>query len=98
MGRFNRFSNIAQCIAVVCFAGMVLMPGAHQAYADPAPIPQDALFPDPTLPRGSGRYKAAEAGPKDPGLLLGPVTIVSKPLELSELAPDAFEDWDQLGR
>ena len=74
------------------------MTGAHRAYADAAPIPQDALWAEFAPLHGSSRSKPTEAGPKDPGLLLGPVTIVSKPLELGELAPDAFEDWEQLGR
>ncbi len=87
-------SHIAQCLAAVCFAGLVLTIGARQAQADLAPVPTAALQAAPASPHRFAPYQPSSNTPDAPLTGRADVSIVSKTLELSMLAPDAFDDWD----
>ena len=105
MGRIAQFSkrpdasHIAPRLAAVCFAGLILTIDAQQAQADLAPIAQATLGAAPESPHllhASGPDRSA-VGPAHAAILrLPPITvsIVSKTLELRQLAPEAFDDWE----
>lgn len=86
--------HIAQCLAAACFAGLVLTIDTLPARADLAPIPQTMLDVEPAPPHQGDRAAAAPATADFRGLPVVKVSVVSKTLELSQLAPEAFGDWD----
>ena len=121
IGQFSQrphVSHLAQCLAAICFAGLVLTIDARPAQADLAPVPPAGWEAAPAVPH---RSPAQQANAPDAGrtaqapartqsrsqppanastATVAPetVSIVTKTLELSMLAPDAFDDWDHDAR
>ena len=103
--------HAAECAVALCFAGMVLFIAVPRALADVAPIPQEAIgstrpaarlspaLPSPTSqPRSMSRGVAASPEAGGPMPPVGHAVIVVTPLDLGQLGPQAYADWDQTGR
>ena len=96
--------GIAECMAAICFAGLVIFVGVPQALADAAPIPQEAIGgPAPAIPTyrpsKSRVWGRTAVDPKRAAMKMtdagqGQVAIVVKPLELGRFEPEAFADWE----